>query len=112
MSLSKRVVAVIAVTLAVFVATVPAAAACCVSSPSRHMASMHAPMPCCAGTCKLTKNNVRPDHEYALTTAPAVAVIAVADVVPVASSPAVSADVVAVAFASPPSFLAHHQYRI
>ena len=103
----------IAVALVALTAFVPVVGACCVAKPATSMSSMHALMPCCAETCKLTKDTSRTDHDFTLT-APA-PTLSLTGVVPVVDRPITIASALEIqpaAFTSPPSFLSHHQFRI
>ena len=109
----RRYAMAVAVALVALTTLVPAVGACCVMKPASAPSSMHALMPCCTPTCKLTKNTARRDADYTLAAATAtpVPVTVAASVEPTLQITA-GVDLQPAAFASPPSFLSHHQFRI
>lgn len=114
----KKLGRAIAVLLLLFVTPLPAAAACCVGKAMSKAAAMHAAMPCCSDTCRMTKTATSRDHEIALTSNPApgarVAVVMVvipADT-PAATSRAAAHERVSTDLSPPPPFLLHRQFRI
>ena len=104
-----------AIGLVLFVAAIPAAAACCVGKDAVAK-SVHASMPCCAGSCRLGPANPTRDNDINVVSAPSVSkpvpVIAVAtapQVLPVSFDNATGTPNES---SVPPAFLVHHQFRI
>jgi hypothetical protein len=99
-----------------FVTALPAATACCVGNAGK-TESMHA-MPCCAGSCTMSKPNVSRDDNVTLIPAPSPqpATTAIATLIPATPAMCASSDIRAAGngaeFSPPPSFLANAQFRI
>jgi hypothetical protein len=116
----KRLTAVVVVALLVFVAAFPAVGACCISKRAGGAATMHASMPCCADSCRLSNPDKNSDsRDVTLAPAPSTGktvpgLAALQALASVAVAPASDAtiDGSPYAFCQPPPFLLHRQFRI
>lgn len=75
---------------------------------------MHASMPCCNDRCRMTAATQTRDNDASLTPSTSIdrsTVVAAVTIAPVVA-PAQIDSIDPVAYASPPSFLAQHQFRI
>ncbi len=115
-----RVTGGLAIALILFVAALPAAAACGVGTNACTASSMHASMPCCAQGCsKLNApdTNRRPDIALTATPSPLQPLQVVADAAVVVAEPIGTGfdrpdGLTAGEFSDPPPFLLHRQFRI
>jgi hypothetical protein len=118
-SITRRFATAAAVALVLFITALPAAAACCLGKPNRKAVSMHALMPCCAGTCNLTTPNTNRDRDISLTSTHSpeqpLQVMAGADALgskPIKTALDDSSERTVDRVAAPPPFLLHGQFRI
>ena len=108
-----KVFSLLAVALVLATAVTPTAACCFVKSSSS-MSAMHVSMPCCNDRCRMTASTKTHDNDASLTPttsidrSTAVAAVTIALIIPSQTTDSVDP----VAYASPPSFLAQHQFRI
>ena len=115
-SIMKRLAATVALTL--FVATLPVAMLCCVDKPVCTTMTMQASMPCCAGSCTMSRPNRGHENDATLTAAPSLKVGTSPAVATVAAMPVrisiviASNDHLADGFSPPPPILLNEQFRI
>lgn len=115
-SIAKRLATTVALML--FVGTLPVAMLCCVDQPIRTTTAMQASMPCCAGSCTMSRPTRGHDNDATLTTAPSLnggtgPAVAIAAAVPVKVSIVIASnDHLADGFSPPPLILLNEQFRI
>jgi len=116
----KHFTAAVAVAVLAFVAAFPALGACCITKAADGAASVHASMPCCTESCKLSspdKNAGDRNVTVAPAPSPGKTVPAASAIATLSSSTAVAGLDAAIdrssdAFSHPPPFLLHRQFRI
>lgn len=99
-----------------FVATLPAFTLCCVDQPIC-TTTMQASMPCCAGSCTMSRPGRVHDNDVTLTAAPSLKIdtgaVAIVAAVPVKVSIVMASnDHQADGFSPPPPILLNEQFRI
>lgn len=115
-SIAKRLATTVALML--FVGTLPVAMICCVVQPICTTTAMQASMPCCAGSCTMSRQNRSHDNEATLTAAPSLRAgtgpaVAIVAAVPVKVSIVIASnDHLADGFSPPPPTLLNEQFRI
>jgi len=115
-SIAKRLATTVALML--FVGTLPAATLCCVDQPVCTTTSMQASMPCCAGSCTMSRQNRGHDNDATLTAAPSPkagtgSVVAIVAAMPVRVSIVIASnDHQADGFSPRPPILLNEQFRI
>jgi hypothetical protein len=112
-----RFATAVAVALVLFVAAVPAAAACCGVNPGGKMAAMHSSMSCCAESCRLTTANTNRDRDMTVGSTPPVSkplpvVVAIAAPTSPSIASTFNSERTANEASAPRAFLIHQQFRI
>jgi hypothetical protein len=110
-----KAASILAIALVLIATAVPAAAACCGAQSNKTMA-MHASMACCGNHCKIVAPSVTPDANGVLAPGPAnplpAAVVTGASTTISTVVASIEVNLDSNLFASPPSFLSQHQFRI
>ena len=115
-SIAKRLATTVALML--FVGTLPVAMFCCVDQPICTTTTMQASMPCCAGSCTMSRQTRGHDNDATLTAAPSLKAgtspaAAIAAAMPLKISIVVASNShLAEGFSPPPLILLNEQFRI
>jgi hypothetical protein len=115
-SIAKRLATTVALML--FVGTLPVAMICCVDQTICTTTAMHASMPCCAGSCTMSRQNRGHDNDATLTATPSLragtgSAVAIVAAVPVKVSIVMASnDHLADGFSPSPPILLNEQFRI
>lgn len=100
-----------------FAAMLPASALCCVDQPIGTATTMQASMPCCTGSCTMSRPSRTHDNDVTLTAAPSLKIdtgaVAIVAAVPVKVSIVIASnDHLSDGFSPPPPILLNEQFRI